>query len=72
MRGDEWTDERRSPCVLQDFVPFGAAAQKLLVQNKLKPPCVLKNFKPLRAAGAALLPLTKTPDFNAEACVLIV
>ena len=22
------TDERKSPCVLQDFVPFGAAAQK--------------------------------------------
>ena len=21
-------DERKSPCVLQDFVPFGAAAQK--------------------------------------------
>ena len=33
--GDEQTDERtdertneKSPCVLQDFVPFGAAAQK--------------------------------------------
>ena len=34
--GDEWTDkqtnqrtdERKSPCVLQDLVPFGAAAQK--------------------------------------------
>ena len=29
---DGWTerrtDERKSPCVLQDFVPFGAAAQK--------------------------------------------
>ena len=25
------TDERKSPCVLQDFVPFGAAAQKPLV-----------------------------------------
>ena len=28
--GDEWmdggTDEPKSPCVLQDFVPFGAAA----------------------------------------------
>ena len=23
-----WTDERKSPCVLQDFVPFRAAAQK--------------------------------------------
>ena len=22
------TNERKSPCVLQDFVPFGAAAQK--------------------------------------------
>ena len=22
------TDKRKSPCVLQDFVPFGAAAQK--------------------------------------------
>ena len=43
--------------------PFGAAAHKLLVQNKLK------NFNPLRAAGAALLPLTKTPDFNPEARV---
>ena len=36
-RPDEWgenkqtnkqTDEQKSPCVLQDFVPFGAAAQK--------------------------------------------
>ena len=25
---DERTDKRKSPCVLQDFVPFGAAAQK--------------------------------------------
>ena len=25
---DKWTDERKSPCILQDFVPFGAAAQK--------------------------------------------
>ena len=27
-RTNERTDERKSPCVLQDFVPFGAAAQK--------------------------------------------
>ena len=27
-RMDRRTDERKSPCVLQDFVPFGAAAQK--------------------------------------------
>ena len=26
--GDELTNKRKSPCVLQDFVPFGAAAQK--------------------------------------------
>ena len=26
---DERTDERKSPCVLQDFAPFGAAAQKV-------------------------------------------
>ena len=25
-RMDRWTHERKSPCVLQDFVPFGAAA----------------------------------------------
>ena len=25
---DGRTDERKYPCVLQDFVPFGAAAQK--------------------------------------------
>ena len=25
---NEQTNERKSPCVLQDFVPFGAAAQK--------------------------------------------
>ena len=25
---NERMDERKSPCVLQDFVPFGAAAQK--------------------------------------------
>ena len=27
-RTNERTNERKSPCVLQDFVPFGAAAQK--------------------------------------------
>ena len=27
-RTDGRTDERKSPCVLQDFLPFGAAAQK--------------------------------------------
>ena len=27
-RMDGWTNERKSTCVLQDFVPFGAAAQK--------------------------------------------
>ena len=27
-RTDGRTDEQKSPCVLQDFVPFGAAAQK--------------------------------------------
>ena len=27
-RTDERTNEQKSPCVLQDFVPFGAAAQK--------------------------------------------
>ena len=25
---DKRTDKQKSPCVLQDFVPFGAAAQK--------------------------------------------
>ena len=29
-RTDRRTDERKSPCVLQDFVPFGAAAQKVV------------------------------------------
>ena len=28
LGGDEQTNERKSPCVLQDIVPFGAAAQK--------------------------------------------
>ena len=36
--GDERTegrkDERKSPCVLQDFVPFGAAAQKVDIFTK--------------------------------------
>ena len=27
-RMNERTNKRKSPCVLQDFVPFGAAAQK--------------------------------------------
>ena len=31
---DEYTD---SPCVLQDFVPFGAAAQKATVRLKAAP-----------------------------------
>ena len=25
-RTDRWTDKQKSPCVLKDFVPFGAAA----------------------------------------------
>ena len=29
-RMDGRTDERKSPCVLQDFVPFGAAALPLI------------------------------------------
>ena len=33
-RMDEQTDERKSPCVLQDFVPFGAAAQKQVAQGQ--------------------------------------
>ena len=32
-RMDGWTD---SPCVLQDFVPFGAAAQKRKKKEKKK------------------------------------
>ena len=31
-RMDKRTDERKSPCVLQDFVPFGAAALLPLTQ----------------------------------------
>ena len=31
-RTNEQTDERKSPCVLQDFAPFGAAAQKVIVE----------------------------------------
>ena len=27
---DKRTDKQKSPCVLQDFVPFGAAAQKAI------------------------------------------
>ena len=27
---DGRTDKQKSPCVLQDFVPFGAAAQKVI------------------------------------------
>ena len=33
-RTDGRTDERKSPCVLQDFVPFGAAAQKVKNTNQ--------------------------------------
>ena len=28
------TDAKKSPCVLQDFVPFGIAAQKALIYKK--------------------------------------
>ena len=31
---DERTNERKSPCVLQDFVPFGAAAQQVKDDGK--------------------------------------
>ena len=27
-RGDKRNDKQKSPCVLQDFIPFGAAAKK--------------------------------------------
>ena len=48
---DEWTngrmnermDERKSPCVLQDFIPFGAAAQKAYFRSERV------NFRPERA-----------------------
>ena len=30
--GDRRKDKQKSPCVLQDFVPFGAAAQKLILR----------------------------------------
>ena len=30
---NEQTNERKSPCNLQDIVPFGAAAQKILDNN---------------------------------------
>ena len=33
---DKRVDERKSPCVLQDFVPFGAAAQKKRKEKKIK------------------------------------
>ena len=33
---DEWTNERKSPCVLQDIVPFGAAALLPLTHNQAK------------------------------------
>ena len=36
-RTDERNDERKSPCVLQDFVPFGAAAQKPTFPRKREP-----------------------------------
>ena len=31
---NEQTNKRKSPCVLQDFVPFGAAAQKGMEEAK--------------------------------------
>ena len=34
-RRNKRTDERKSTCVLQDFVPFGAAAQKGCVCRKV-------------------------------------
>ena len=30
-RTDGWMDEQKSPCVLQDFLPFGAAALFALI-----------------------------------------
>ena len=33
--GDEQTDKQtKAPCVLQDFVPFGAAAQKVMAAEE--------------------------------------
>ena len=34
-RTNKGTKERKYPCVLQDFVPFGAAAQKTMMQYTL-------------------------------------
>ena len=55
MRGDNQTnkrtDERKSPCVLQDFVPFGAAAQKTAnfqsEMKKISSIWCLRNDEPL-------------------------
>ena len=33
-RKDKLMDQQKSPCVLQDFVPFGAAAQKAINLGK--------------------------------------
>ena len=36
-RTNEWTDERKSPYVLQDFVPFGAAARTVCSERPSGP-----------------------------------
>ena len=43
------TNEQKSPCVLQDFVPFGAAAQKILTNNaiKMQNKAILAHFWPV-------------------------
>ena len=35
-RTNKWSNEQKSPCVLQDFVPFGAAAQKEMTHASLQ------------------------------------
>ena len=62
---DGQNDKRKSPCVLQDFFPFRAAAQKdrwtdRWMDGRTDSPCVLQDFVPFGAA--ALLPHTAIPN----------
>ena len=61
---DGRTDERKSPCVLQDFVPFGAAAQKAKVSSMLALLSPDEAIIELRRQEGLLRPEIAIPDIK--------
>ena len=61
---DKRMDERKSPCVLQDFVPFGAAAQKEEEERKKKKKTKKKKKKKKKVNGRAMILMYKRTQIS--------